>query len=280
MNRRTILFAALFIALATVQLSAQVGLSLKTERKRYLRYEQVKVSLVIRNYSGNTLVFKDVNDKIFFNVNFLSGKTARCFDKQANPASGLILGPGEAKEVQVNLDSLYDLQKEGNYTVQACLNHSRLSRTQLSKTLNFEVREGELLKENSIGLPAMSSDEIIKSISLKLLKFPDADEMLYCLRAEDDENVYATIRLAPFIDGDAPMMDVDGTSTVHVLLQVRPRLYTYTLLNFVGRKLKLRQQRYYTLKDDKSAPYLQRQGDRVVLKGGRVAVEGVDFNQQ
>ena len=279
MTRRIYPFLTLFLVCFGLVAHGQVSLSLKADKQRYLRYEKVNVRLTVRNYSGNTLVFHDKEDRIFFDVGQIGGASARAFDKQANPAFGLVLGPGEAKTLLIAIDTLFDMQKEGNYTIQAYLNHSRLPRTHMSKSVSVEVRDGKILLERNIGLPAVREDEVIKSIRLQLLKFRDIDDTIYCLRAEDDENVYATIRLGPYIDGDEPMMDIDGTSTVHVLLQARPRLYIYTILGFVGRKLKVRQQRNYTL-DNGAVPYLQRRGDRVILRNGRIAIEGVDFNQE
>ena len=279
MTRHIFPFLTLFLVCFGMVAQAQVSLSLKADKQRYLRYEKVNVRLTVRNYSGNTLVFQGPDDRIFFDVGLIGGASARAFDKQANPASGLILGPGEAKTLVIAIDTLFDMQKEGNYTVQAYLNHSRLPRTHMSKSVSIEVRDGKVLMERNIGLPAVREDEVIKSIRLQLLRFRDTDDTIYCMRAEDDDNVYATIRLGPYIDGDAPMMDIDGSSTVHVLLQARPRLYIYTILGFVGRKLKVRQQRNYTL-DNGAVPYLQRQGDRVILRNGRIAIEGVDYNQE
>lgn len=279
MSRCSYALLALFLFCLSTAVQAQVSLSLKADKQRYLRYEKVNVRLTVRNYSGNTLVFNNSEDRIFFDVSQIGGPSARAFDKQANPAAGLVLGPGEAKTLVIAIDTLFDMQKEGNYTITAYLNHSRLTRTHVSKEVSVEVRDGKILMERNIGLPAVREDEVIKSIRLQLLKFRDIDDTIYCLRAEDDENVYATIRLGPYIDGDAPMMDIDGTSTVHVLLQARPRIYIYTILGFVGRNLKVRQQRNYTL-DNGAVPYLQRRGDRVLLRNGRIAIEGVDFNQE
>jgi hypothetical protein len=274
--KRFILLSWLALLFLPMVAQAQIGLRLKSDSQRYLRYEEITVSLLIRNYSGNTLVFNEKTDRIFFTVNELSGRTAPIFDKTANPAAGLILGPGEAKELRIVINTIHDMQREGIYTITAYLNHSRLPRTHVSEPINVEVHEGTVVLERNIGLPAEKSTDVIKSIRLVLMLFHDVEEKIYCLRAEDDENIYATFRLGPAIAGDTPMIDIDSSSLVHVLIQSRPRLYSYLLFGFVGRNMKLRQQRYYAAEN--GPPYLSRQDGFIRVKNGRPAIEGVDYD--
>ncbi len=270
----------LFFLLTGFAAHAQIGLQLKAENLRYLRYEMINLKLVISNISGNTLVFSDqdkANDgRIFFAVNEHSGKVARAFDANANPAADLILAPGESRELSITINMLHDMQREGVYSVTAYLNHSRLPRTHLSNTINIEVLEGSTILERNVGLPSQSSTEVIKSIRLLLMLFQDTSEKLYCLRAEDDENIYAVYRLGPYISGTRPQMDIDGSSSIHILIQVRPKLYSYLIFSFIGRNLNIRQQRYYAPVN--GTPTLTRQTGYLRISNARVATEGTDFN--
>ncbi|MDD3695007.1 MAG: hypothetical protein PHG44_03460 [Lentisphaeria bacterium] len=276
--QRLFLFG-LFCLLA-LSSSAQVALQLKAESARYLRYEIINLRLVINNSSGNTLIFSDQDGvsggRLFFAVNEHSGKVAKAIDAKANPIADLILAPGESRELQISINMLHDMQKEGVYSVTAYLNHSRLPRTHLSNTINVEVIEGSRILERSVGLPSQSSSELIKSMRLILLLFPDVSEKLYCLRVEDDDNIYAVHRLGPYISGTPPQMDVDGSSSVHVLIQVRPRLYSYLIYSFMGRNLQLRQQRYYV--PDGGTPSLSKQTGYLRVSHARPANEGTDYN--
>ena len=274
-----VLFFLLFCAF-TVQ--AQIALQLKADSSRYLRYETINLKLVISNISGNTLVFSDKGEadggRIFFAVNDHSGKVARAFDSSANPAADLILAPGESRELSITINMLHDMQREGVYSITAYLNHNRLPRTHLSNTINVEVLEGSTVLERNIGLPSENSTDVIKSIRLLLLLFQESSEKLYCLRAEDDENVYASFRLGPYISGTPPRMDIDGSSSVHILIQVRPKLYSYLIFSFIGRNLNLRQQRYYV--PDNGTPSLTRQTGYLRVSNARIASEGIDFNMK
>ncbi|NMA44036.1 MAG: hypothetical protein GX946_11745 [Oligosphaeraceae bacterium] len=259
---------------------AQVTMQLKAENARYLRYEIINLRLIINNSSGNTLIFSDQEGagggRLFFAVNEHSGKVARAIDAQANPIADLILAPGESRELQISINMLHDMQKEGVYSITAYLNHSRLPRTHLSNTINVEVIEGSRILERSVGLPSQSSSDIIKSMRLILLLFPDVNEKLYCLRAEDDEHIYAVHRLGPYIAGTTPQMDIDGSSSVHVLIQVRPRLYSYLIYSFVGSNLQLRQQRYYV--PEGGTPSLSKQTGYLHISHARLANEGTDYH--
>ena len=159
---------------------AQVTMQLKAENARYLRYEIINLRLIINNSSGNTLIFSDQEGagggRLFFAVNEHSGKVARAIDAQANPIADLILAPGESRELQISINMLHDMQKEGVYSITAYLNHSRLPRTHLSNTINVEVIEGSRILERSVGLPSQSSSDIIKSMRLILLLFPDVKD--------------------------------------------------------------------------------------------------------
>lgn len=278
-SRSFLLPLFLFLIFTGFAAHAQIGLQLKAANPRYLRYEMIDLKLVISNVSGNTLVFSDQSEadggRIFFAVNEHSGKVARAFDATANPAADLILAPGESRELTITINMLHDMQREGVYSITAYLNHSRLPRTHLSNTVNVEVMEGSTILERNIGLPSQSSTDIIKSIRILLLLFQDTEEKLYCLRAEDDENIYAVFRLGPYLSGNPPQMDIDGSSSIHILIQVRPRLYSYLIFSFVGRNLNLRQQRYYVPAG--GTPTLSKQTGYLRIINAKVATEGVDF---
>ncbi len=277
-HQRNILLISGLLLLFTLSLEAQIALQLKLKDTRYLRYEPIDLTLIIRNNSGNTLIFGDSdinNGRIFFEVCGQNGKIAPVFDKSANPASGLILAAGDTRELRVSINMLHDMQREDNYSITAYLNHDRLSRTHLSNTVDLEVVEGLRIAEKNVGLPSVDDSSVIKSIQLLLLLFDAKEEKLYCLRAQDEENVYAVFRLGPYISGSKPQIEIDGSSSIHILIQVRPRLYSYLIYGFVERNLRLRQQRYYVPAN--GTPTLDRQTGFLRVAQARVATEGTDY---
>jgi hypothetical protein len=278
MIRKNFFFLASVFLLTALSVQAQVALQLKAKDTRFLRYEPIEMTLTIRNNSGNTLIFSDsdiTSGRIFFAVNGQNGKVAKSLDPTANPAAGLILAAGDTRELSISINMLHDMQREDTYSITAYLNHDRLSRTHLSNTVDVEVVEGLRIAEKNVGLPSMDDTNVIKSIQLLLLLFDARQEKLYCLRAQDEENVYAVFRLGPYISGSKPQIEIDGSSSIHILIQVRPRLYSYLIYGFVDRNLRLRQQRYYVPAN--GTPTLDRQTGFLRVVQARVATEGVDF---
>jgi hypothetical protein len=273
------LLPSLLLLLLAPDASAQIGLRLDAKFKRYLRYEKIDLTLLIHNYSGNTLIFggEDMQDngKLSFTIDTQSRQLVSALDPTANPLRGIILRPGERRELTLTLNALYDLQREDVYTVCANIEHARLPNIHQSEACTFEVREGTRLLEKNIGLPAANDSAMIASLQVSLMLFNDGIGTIYCLRAEDDEHVYGTFRIGPYISGSKPQMDADSSSAIHVLVQVRPRLYSYAIYSMVAGEVKLRQQQYYV--SETGIPTLSRDTGYLKVLYGRLAREGVDY---
>ena len=274
-------FFALGLFLLCGGLHAQIALELKSEQKRYLCYEPVHVLLTVSNLSGNTLVFGGdtlaTQGSITFKIDCTSGRHCRQIASIGNPADGLQLAPGESRTLDIILNHFYNLQKEDIYNVTAMLDHGRLPRTHVSQPIQIQIQDGSPILVKNIGLPTDSNDTgLIKSIQLSLLRFTDTDEDIYALRAEDTENVYATFRMGSFIDGEKPQVEIDGNSLVHVLLQVRPRLFIYTVFGFRGRNMELRQKRFL-VSSDGAPPTLTRKSGYLRVEHSRPARPGIDY---
>lgn len=271
------LFAIL--AFAAIEASAQVGMNLKAERNRYLKYERIQMTLLLRNYSGNTLIFGEKGDtqgRLVFNVTSQAGLLVPMFDAKANPLAGMVFGPGESKELTLTLNALFDLQRDDFYSVTAYIDHKRLPQGFKSNTVNFEVRDGTVITKRTIGLPTENHEELIKSITASLMRFNEGNNSeIYCLRIEDDECVYGTFRLGPYIAGSEPQLDADGTSAIHVLIQVSSKLYSYSVYSLIKGEAKLRMQKYYI--PDNGMPTISRAPGYLKILYGRPAVEGVDY---
>ncbi|MCQ2397419.1 MAG: hypothetical protein MJ106_06965 [Lentisphaeria bacterium] len=259
---------------------SQISLDLKIDKQRYLRYEPIAVSLTVTNFSGNTLEFggktPDTQGRIDFQITSASGRNPKLMNKLSNPANGLTLAPGESRTLQIYLNQYYDMQREDSYSVTAFLNHGRLPRTHTSKQIRVEVQDGLPILSKSIGLPTERKKGLIKAIQISLLRFADTDEDIYAMRAEDDVNVYSVFRLGSFIDGEKPQMELDDNSLIHVLLQIRPRLYVYYIFGFEERNLRMRQKRFYVSADG-APPSLNKDSGYLRVVHGAIAREGIDY---
>ena len=279
MNRTGhILFVALLFSLCCF---AQIGMNLKAEKERYLRYEPIELKLLLRNYSGNTLIFGkgegtgEIQGRLAFMVKMHDGSTVPPVSGAINPLEGMVFAPGETKELTITINQFYNLQKDDFYKVTAYVDHKRMTKAFVSNDVSFEVREGILIKSKVIGLPTESDNDMIKSINASLMRFNDGHDDVYCLRIEDEKTVFGTFRIGPCITGSVPQLDADEASAIHVLVQVRPRLYCYSVYSIIGGEAKLRQQRYY--KPDNGVPTLTRAPGYLKILYATQAVEGTDF---
>ena len=281
LQRIVAIFAFLAASLAC---QAQIGMRLDTKNgTKFIRYEPVEMSLVVRNETSNTFVFSNEEGpskgKIFLEVRSESKWEGNYVNAKVNLAQDLVLGAGEQRELTgIILNSLYNLEKEGSYTVTAVLTHARLKHNLKSRPVRIEIREGILQKSITIGLPAENINDPIKTLKVSLFVVNEEPDRMYCLRVEDEKNVYGVKRLGEYIHGDAPQLVFDGY-TLHILLQVRPRLYSYISYSFKGTKMIHPTQKYY-LSSNGLPPTLDRSSGYVKLINARLAIDGVDYRMQ
>ncbi|NLF18022.1 MAG: hypothetical protein GX595_12355 [Lentisphaerae bacterium] len=264
---------ALLLALAVTtagSLQAQLNIALRTNRKHYLRYEPIEVSVVLRNYSGNTLIFGSPDGadagSLRFTVERTAGPEIRPLDPRFNPVADLILGAGESRELRMNLNEFFDLRPEGSYSITATIGHRRLPNDYRSQPVSIDVREGVPVITRDLGLPQTEPGALIKAVTASLLLFHDGEEWLYCLRAENAEAVLGTVRLGRQISGSQPQMDADAASDVHVLVQLQSRVVLHAVYGLSEQGLRLRQRRWY--RPDAFGPRLTRNAGFLQVVGG------------
>jgi hypothetical protein len=277
------LLTPLMLLSLSMVLSAQLALRLTPDKQRYQCFEPVVVRLTISNVSGNTLEFggdtRATQGKVNFIVDRVSGRHSRKFSNMSNPAATLKLAPGETKELKLILNQYFDMQQEDNYTIRATVSHGRLPRTHISDPVRIDIRDGFVIATRNIGLPSKSNSDVIKPVQINLMRFSDVDEEIYSLRAEDEENVYAVLRLGPYINGHKPQLELDDSCLFHALLQIRSRLYAYYIFGFEGRNMKLLQKRFYVSADG-IPPRLSKSNGYLRITHARLARNGVDYFEE
>jgi len=283
MNRRISpafpLALAVFLLLAAGAVHAQLGIALAAVDGQFLRYEPIEVTVTLRNYSGNTLAFGEEEANkgyLYFHIDAHNGRLVRPLKANTNPVEGLVLNAGETKSLTISLNNFFDLRAPGSYTVKARAGHARLSSDYQSDPVTIEVRDGLTVLTRNVGLPGGEEDGAIKMMKVSLILFPTGQESMYCLRVEDDNLVYGTIRLGRQISSSEPEMDADATSDVHLLFQVTSRFYAYQVYSLTGGRVRLRQESFYL--PGNGVPRLSRSPGYITVANGRRAVEGVDYH--
>ena len=279
--KKLICLIAVFVVMIPFDIYGQVSLSLSTDRERYIRFEPIEVTVSLKNYSGQNLYFdgtqRDGGGYLEFNITNTAGKRVLQINQDLEPARDLVLLPGATKSVTLIISTFFDLQSEDDYELRVRVGHRRFEHDFLSKPIRFQVRGGVEVWSRVVGLPNLMSRERIETrkCSLNTIHYDDGDR--YFLRIEDDNYVYATLRLGPRVLGFTPQCEADALSRIHTLIQTAPRLLNYRIFDLTG---DIKHNNYYVVEG--SLPALSRDPDlgTVTVKGGRKAKEGVDFNVQ
>ncbi len=272
--------AAVILVITTAVVSGQITVSVTTDRSNYIDYEPIRATVTLKNNSGHLLNFSDSQDNggfLAFHVQNFRGIAARRADTTLNPVENLILGPGVSKTLTILLTDFFEVNATEDYELTARIGHRRLPSDYISSPVTFHVQTGVIVWENYVGLPGDSLDDSIRSRKCTLRLFHVGSGDIYYLQIEDDGFVYSVYRLGPKVHGVKPHCDIDALSRIHLLLQTAPRLFNYWVFDHNG-KLKIRNVYMIT----QTVPRLLSDPDvgRIMVAGGRVAVNGVDFNRQ
>ncbi|MFO7822076.1 MAG: hypothetical protein R6V56_08510 [Lentisphaeria bacterium] len=272
------LFSILAILGALPRVYGTLGISVQANRKSYVQYEKIKLTVTISNYTGNEISFASINDEQSQNhLTFsISENNGRSFHRvqQDRLLAGLTLEAGESRNVMVVANNLYNFEDRGEYLLNVQIGHYRLPNDYRSKPVSIRVRDGIELWSRQIGIPTADNDGPIPMREINLMKVQQDEEEVYCLRIEDDKNVYAVLRLGKAIRGADPQFQIDAISNIHVLLRLKSHLFVHKAYDYRGRKL---QESYYMLAETKPELYRDSDDGTVIVVGGRQAVLGEDY---
>ncbi|MEA2013347.1 MAG: hypothetical protein U9O87_09790 [Verrucomicrobiota bacterium] len=277
-----ILYPCIIILFLCTSLSAQISMQIKPAKEKYLLYEEVKLSVSIRNYSGKTLNFGDsLHSYGSMHLAIFDGskRLRKKLKTFTNPVNGLTIPSGATKQIVLPVSKIYNMQKDDDFSITAIIEHEKLSKKYQSNSVTISVRQGIIQWQQSFGVPEESGEKKIpvRTASFLLLHYKITD--IYCLRIEDKKRVYAVRRLGPHVPGIPIAGEIDAMSNIHALIQMTPRLWSYRIYDSSGT---LVQQRYYAYSEelDNPLPTLVRDPDvgRVAVFGGRRAAESVDYH--
>lgn len=276
------LFFALVFALACLPASGQLRLGAELDRDRYLVFEPIRLKVTIQNNSGNDLVFNHALSEEA-HLSLLCKKSKEPYAKTAVINTGsdgaFRLAAGQRRELQATLNNLFELHAEGDYEIYAQVGHPQLETDFRSETLDFEVREGEVLWTAQVGVPANPLDPggaPIRTRRASVLGFSGKNVDHYAVRIEDERRVYAIHRVGRRISSEKPVCDVDGRSNLHILLRMSSRVFVYRIYDCRGRLL---QTKLLAASEEESPPLLVRDRETGIVRtvGGRPARQGEDY---
>jgi hypothetical protein len=268
-NRRLLtLFALLFVF--GQQLHAQVKVDMRVDRRLYITYEPILVTVAITNLSGHDLTLSDADGQKWFSFQVVTGDGRIIppvkLDYKLLP---LTIPAGVTLKRSVNLTSLYGVQETGLYRVKASIYSHESEKYTSSPSDEFQVTEGKLFWQQTVGVPEdlqVPGEGTHRTISLLTFRLPK-DNMLY-VRVEDDDAgiVYTTSPLGRVLIQNDPDVKLDKNNQLHVLQLVGAKTYVYSRIGLNGEF-----QDQLTYNASPTAPYLKKDADGdVFVRGGQL----------
>ncbi len=276
--KKMILLLLAFCCAATLE--GRIAMKLETNRSTYMHYEKIFARLTMRNDSGQTLVFgKDsrLQGEILFELKDAEGKRIDAVRSEYVP-EGLILRPGEVREVVLPLSRMYKLDRTGTVRGFAYIRHPILKEEFRSNDCVIFIKNGVPVWTRTVGMPDFAGTENNKKIeerTYKICVLTDETSRYYYLFVEDEKQIYAVVRIGREIGMEQIHKEVDGFSNLHLLIPISPRISRYISVDCKGR---LMHESY--VKTTATIPQLVKDPANGIVKliGGAEALAGVDFD--
>lgn len=262
--RRLVLFA---IFLAALPAMAQVQVDISLKRNLYIVYEPVLVTVTVTNLSGNALMLADSgHNKWFgFQLETLDGRPIPPLNGEYSNEP-VELGPQQKISRTVNLTPIFPINEFGGYRVKASIYVQQTNKFFTSPSLNFEVTDGRVMWEKTVGVPDGSPGAgSTRTISLLSHRLPQSTQLY--IRIEDKQAgiVYCTHQLGRFLTFGNPNVLLDTRNNVHILQNAAPKAFIYSKIGLNGEVLDRKSYNEFS-----SRPSLRRGSDgSVVVVGGQ-----------
>lgn len=263
------IFLAITVALFCTILSgvAQIQVDIRLNRDLYIAYEPLLVTVTVTNLTGNDLTLADNgHNKWFgFQVETMDGRPIPPTDAEySNPP--VELAPQQKITRTINLTPLFPINEFGGYRLKANVYSQQTNRFFNSPTLNFEITEGRVLWQKTVGVPdgepGAGSSRTITILSHRL---PQSTQLY--IRIEDKQAgiVYCTHQLGRFLTFGNPDVLLDARNRIHILQNIAPKNYVYSEIGLNGEVMERK-----TYNEFSSRPALRRGSDgSVLIVGGQ-----------
>lgn len=275
------LFTVLAALGAAVTVSAQVAMDLTLNRSTFMQYEPVYACVTLRNDSGRPLLFgkrAELQGFLLFEITDQRGKPVPKRPGSDLTVTGLVLEPGQTRQLIVPINRYYQIDPAGIYRVHAYISHSLLPSEYKSPDLKFNIEPGITVWKKAVGLPDLHETEaptVSKERVYSIRSVTDNATKAFYLVIEDDKMIYSVIRVGKAIGYEKFTAEVDMLSRLHLLMPIAPKVFHYLAFSPSGSKFADEYR-----KTSGTIPMLMRNPDTgmVTLIGGETARAGVDFS--
>ena len=275
-------YLCVLLFFAVLPLYSQIGLNIELNRKVYMQYEPVYACVTLRNNSGRPLVFGQ-NPKlqgfIYFLIQDTKGRTIAKRPGKEISATGLLLKPGEVRNMVIPVNDYYELDAPGTYTISVCVAHNLLPRELRSRRrLSFQIDTGVEVWSAITGVPDISgdskSDKPAKERKYSIRILTETPHKYYYLFVEDDDMVYGVSRIGQQISIEKYKAEVDMLGRIHLLMPMSSKVFHYLTFSVDGMNIA---NSYWRVSDTIPTLYRDSKSGIVRRLGGVEAKRGVDY---
>lgn len=226
----SIIFTAVLVAFSHAQLSV----TMKVDRNTYLENEPVTAVVSITNRSGREIFFHSKTEGrinrswLDFSMRESGGKTLNRRNHGVFRAAKLPAGQSISR--RVNLSSLYQISRQGNFSINAKIIVDGQSFQ--SNATHFTVSSGTVYSTLPFGAPGT--------------KYPDREYRVITFNDGQNTSIYtavhdkrtklslSTSRLSTALLFQRPQATLDGKNNLHVLYLSTPEIFVHASINKDG----------------------------------------------
>ena len=271
----------LLTLICAVSAHCHIGMRIIMNRKVYMQYEPVYACITLRNDSGRALLFgqnPQLQGFIYFIIRDSKGRTiAKRPDKDISTA-GILLKPGETRNLVIQVNDYYKLDEPGTYSINVCLAHNMLQEELRCKTeRTFQIDPGIEVWSAKVGVPDLSENKAktpAKERKYSIRTLLDPPSKHFYLFVEDDEMVYGVSRIGKEVGIEKFKAEVDMLGRIHLLMPISPRVFHYLTFSLDGVNTA---STYWRTSDSIPTIYRDPKNGIVRRVGGTEAKPGLDF---
>lgn len=264
---------------------AQLAMKLELNKQKYIQYEQIRATLIIKNQSGHPIVFgenENLKGNIMFEIERMCGNKPKLHSNSPCKIEDKLLKAGGQESFSIPLSKYFQLNEEGKYKVKAIVSHVQIPNKYESNEVEFSIVHSNVIWSTKVGIPSASEEgkkgEKIKSREYSIISYHDGEYKLYYIMVHDDNYVYGLASLGFDIGTGQPEHIIDRLSRLHILLQAGPDIYSYFIYDI---NCKLEEKAVYKrLEGNAIKLFKDETTDRISVAGGVKASANSDYIEE
>ncbi len=267
MQFRRLILLPILLVVCGQQLHAQIKVEMGFERRLWVLYEPIPVTVAITNLTGHDLTLADANGQSWFSfeVTTNDGRLVPPLDLNYK-IPGLRVPTGTTVKHTVNISNMYAVQDIGVYRLRASIYSADAKKYFSSAKDELEVTEAKTFWQQTIGVPENAGVKgTHRTYSLLTFRQPKFNVLYVRVEDRDSNTIYATSSLGPLIASVEPDFKLDRENKLHVLQLVGPRTFLYSSVGLDGACTQLN---YYSVA---TQPQLKKDAEgEVFVSGGQI----------